>query len=253
MPVERRGLYGRVLQHYDVDRYSNIVGCQISLEPHRQGREGVFERRGERLIDMFRAGDTGIQYDADGTIGRRTSVDHLLEAEGDAAQFTELYRAARAPVRRYLQRMIGVEDADDLTADVFVTVWSRWSEVPAEFVKRRSWVFKVAHFKVQETIRSRRYRRGLLLQLTARRVETSMPGPEDDVLALQSAREALMLLPPSERDAVALVAFGGLSGSEAADALGYSASAVTSRVSRARQRLKKVLSTDEEVHRETRQ
>ncbi len=201
---------------------------------------------------MFRTRDSDSEYNADIAFGEDTRDDRLLGTVDREAQFTDLYLAARGPVRRYLQRMVGVDDADDLTEDVFTTVWSRWSAVPMEPDKRIAWVFGVAHFKVRETIRSRRYRRGLFQRIAARGVDATEPGPEDGVLALQSARDTLMLLSASERDALALVIFGGLSSSEAADVLNCSASAVTSRVSRGRQRLKQILSTEEEVQRETR-
>src|SRR5690606_23209331 len=106
--------------------------------------------------------------------------------------------------------------------------------------------------KVQETIRSRRYRRGLFRQMATRRVDAAVPAPDDAVIALQRVQSTLMLLPASERDALTLVVFGGLSSTEAADVLNCCASAVTSRVSRGRQRLKQILSTEEEVQRETR-
>lgn len=152
-------------------------------------------------------------------------------------------------MRRYLQRMVGVAEADDLTADVFTTVWSRWPAVPAEPDRRWAWVFGVAHLKVKEAIRARQRGRGLLRRITERGMETSAPGPEDDVLALQRARDALALLPPSERDAVALTVLGGLSSSEAAAVLACSVSAVTSRVSRGRRRLRDAASADGEAHR----
>lgn len=169
----------------------------------------------------------------------------MLTVAADRARFSALYDAAYLAVRRYLQRAIGVDEADDLTADVFTTVWSRWSVVPAEPERQYAWVFKVAHFKVQETIRARRYALGLLQRLTARRVDVLTAAPDDDVLALQRTREALALLPPSECEAVTLTVLGGLSSAEAAEVLGCSASAVSSRVSRARRRLRDAMGADE--------
>lgn len=201
---------------------------------------------------MFRTRGSDGEHDAGVPLSEDTRDEYLLGTVDRELQFTDLYRAARGPVRRYLQRMVGVEDADDLTEDVFATVWSRWSAVPAEPERWNAWVFGVARFKVQETIRSRRYRRGLFRQMATRRVDAAVPAPDDAVIALQRVQSTLMLLPASERDALTLVVFGGLSSTEAADVLNCSASAVTSRVSRGRQRLKQILSTEEEVQRETR-
>lgn len=196
---------------------------------------------------MFRARHTDREYDAGVRLGEDPVDNHLLTAEADRARFSSLYDVAYLPVRRYLQRAIGVEDADDLAADVFATVWSRWQAVPPEPDKQYAWVFGVAHFKVQETIRARKYARGLLQRLVARRMDVSAAAPDDGVLALQRARDTLALLPRSEREAVALTVLGGLTSAEAAEVLGCSVSAITSRVSRARRRLKEALDAGGEV------
>lgn len=170
----------------------------------------------------------------------------------DERGFSALYRSAHAPVRRYLQRMVGVAEADDLTAEVFTTVWSRWPSVPPEPERRYAWAFGVAHFKVHEVIRARQRRQDLLRRIAGQRMATAAPGPEDELIGLQRARDALALLPPAERDAVALTVLGGLSSAEAAQVLGCSVSAVTSRVSRGRQQLRDEPSIREEVHRDAR-
>ncbi len=247
----QRGLHRNLLQHRDVDGCCGTLGRSGSLEPHLKGSESAFGRERGRLIDVFPTWDPGAEHDPRCALGDGAVDNELLGAEDDEAQFTDLYRVARAPVRRYLQRMVGVAEADDLTADVFTTVWSRWPSVPPEPDRRYAWVFGVAHFKVQEVIRTRQRGLGLLRRLTGRRTEAAVPGPEDGVLALQRARDILALLPSSERDAVALTVLGGLSSAAAGQALGCSVSAVTSRVSRARRRLQDALSTDEEVHRDT--
>lgn len=200
---------------------------------------------------MFPSWGTGAEHDARGTVGDRASDGELLGTY-DEREFTDLYRSAHAPVRRYLQRMVGVAEADDLTADVFTTVWSRWPSVPPDPERRYAWAFGVAHFKVHEAIRARQRRQNLLRRITGQRMQTTATGPEDDLIGLQRARDALALLPPAERDAVALTVLGGLSSAEAAQVLGCSVSAVTSRVSRGRQRLREVPSIRGEVHRDAR-
>ena len=67
--------------------------------------------------------------------------------------------------------------------------------------------------------------------------------PLDDDLAIRRAvRSAVADLPDRQRAALVLVHFQGFSGQEAASALGVSAEAVESLLSRARRRLRKVLS-----------
>lgn len=244
VPVERRGLYRHFLHDDIISQCCGTDHFEGGMEPDLQGCSGVQQHGRGRDINVFPAGGSGGEYDTGVSFGRHLDHDDLLAAGGIRQQFTLLYRAERGAVRRYLQRTIGVEDADDLTADVFTTVWSRWSAIPVDVDKRRAWVFSVAHFKVRETIRSRRYRQGLQQRLIARQVDAPEPGPENGVLVLARVRSLLARLPRSERDALALVVFGDLSSAEAADAMRCSVSALTSRVSRGRRRLRDILAAE---------
>lgn len=194
---------------------------------------------------MLLAGGSGPEHDDCVPLGEDPDNRQLLAIGNAEAKFTELYRALRAQVRSYLQRAVDVQDADDLTSDVFATVWLRWAAFPVEAEKRRAWVFGIARNKVRETIRSQRYGRGLLRQLVARDASVPAPSVEKEVIALQRVRGLLARLPRSESEALELVAFSDLSCAEAADALHCSVSAVTSRVSRGRRRLRDMLAAEE--------
>ena len=191
---------------------------------------------------MLHAGDAGVDDDTSGVVRDVPVRDDLLGVA--QSEFTKLFRSTYPSVRAYLLRMVGPAEAEDLAAEVFATVWARWAHVPVEPTVRRAWVFGVAHNKVLELIRSHQRGRGLLLRLVRDGRSASSPGSDESVVARQRTRDLLQMLSPSERDAVALTALAGLSSAEAATVLDCSVSAVTSRVSRARQRLQSVLTSE---------
>lgn len=243
--VGRRRVHGIVLQRHIIYRCCCAHYQSGIVEPHVQGCAGVLECGWRWTVNVLRLRSSTGEYDATITFDRHTDIDSLLAAAGAEAQFTSLYHAAYLSVRRYLMRMVGIADVDDLTAGVFTTVWERWSDIPAEPRSRYAWVFGVAHFKVREAIRARQRERGLMDRITARRVETCTNSPEEFVIALEQSRRILGMLPEAERDAIELTMIGGLTSRQAAEILGCSISAVTTRVSRARTRLAGLLAPKE--------
>ena len=53
------------------------------------------------------------------------AVDALLAASGDTGAFERLYRAHSARIHTLARRMMGDQDADELTQDVFVRAWEK--------------------------------------------------------------------------------------------------------------------------------
>lgn len=53
------------------------------------------------------------------------AVEIALAASGDAHAFERLYRAHVARIHSLVRRMLGDEDADEVTQDVFVRVWQK--------------------------------------------------------------------------------------------------------------------------------
>jgi len=53
------------------------------------------------------------------------AVDALLAASGDTRAFERLYRGNAARIHTLARRMIGEEDADEITQDVFVRAWEK--------------------------------------------------------------------------------------------------------------------------------
>lgn len=55
----------------------------------------------------------------------RDAVEVALAASGDAHAFERLYRTHVARVHSLVRRMLGDDDADEVTQDVFVRVWQK--------------------------------------------------------------------------------------------------------------------------------
>ncbi|WP_448062785.1 RNA polymerase sigma factor [Cellulomonas hominis] len=184
------------------------------------------------------------EHGPEGSVGQGADDLHLLD-RSDAESFTACFRSTYLDVHTFVLRVAGADLVDDIVAETFASVWARWASIPGDSDGRRAWVFGVARNKIREAQRSMTRRRRLVVRLAVLG-STSAPVPQESVLALDRARAILGELPVDQRDAVCLTVLAGLSCAEAADVLGCSVSAVTSRVTRARVRMQERLASNGE-------
>lgn len=166
----------------------------------------------------------------------RGRVDPTAERE-----FTALVAQMIPELRNYLIRRASTDSIDDVIAETLTVVWTRWSDMPTDPSQRRGWVYGVLKHRLtySETALARR---GALDRRVRRLRRDESGDPYAEITAEGRVQQILNLLPRSEREAVALTVLGGLSMAEAAEALGCSVSAVTTRIHKARRRLRKALS-----------
>ncbi len=146
------------------------------------------------------------------------------------ADFCALFQEAYPALRRYAQyRGLGTADADDLAAAVLEVAWRRFDEVPTDAAL--PWLYGVARNLLRNQARKDRRREALLGRLAARSPQCADPAN------VGAIREAIEALGEKDRELLKLVAWDGLSPSEAAVALGCSAAAARTRLHRARNRL----------------
>lgn len=168
----------------------------------------------------------------------------------EPASFEALYRALAPQVRRYAERQVGADLADEVVVDAFTAVWRRRADLPAADDERRAWVFGVARLTARAV--ARRHRDGLPAA-PARLRERIEADHADEVVGRDRVSRLLAALPPREREAMELTVWSGLTPAQAARVLGCSQTALTSRLARARRRLDAVLgaesASEQGVHR----
>lgn len=146
-----------------------------------------------------------------------------------------LYERHSTAVYRFLARRTGADAAEDLLGDVFVAaVEGRDRYRPHRSGSALPWLYGIGANLVRAHLRRRRPEPTL-------DVDAGVDWHAvDDRLDAQGSRErlrrALASLSPAEREAFLLVAWEGLTTSEAAEALGTTPAAVRVRLTRARSR-----------------
>ncbi|MBD8059301.1 sigma-70 family RNA polymerase sigma factor [Cellulomonas sp. JH27-2] len=162
-----------------------------------------------------------------------------MPEQSAAGEFESFFVATAPQVRRYAHRMVDAASVDDIVSETFTLVWQRWVDVPTEEAPRRAWTFRVAHHRVQHWYEAKQ--RDVRLNRRLAPVRTDVADHAADVTDEADVAAVLALLPPAEREAMWLVVCVGLTPKDAAFVLDCSASALTTRLSRARQRLTVIL------------
>lgn len=161
-----------------------------------------------------------------------TSVTHppepsrLLEgvAGGDVRAFEQLYDQHSPILYGLLLRMLGsAEDAQEVLQETFVQIWNRAAKYDQTRGSELAWLISIARSRGIDRLRSRKVR-AEREQEAAVEISKSSPlvdsrGAFDDVVDAErglAVRQALTELPESQRVALELAYFQGLSQSEIA-------------------------------------
>lgn len=157
-------------------------------------------------------------------------------------RFESLYVAHYADVLRYAIRRAGRDGADDVAAEVFLTVWRRLDQAPNPALP---WLYGVAHRVMANHRRAAGRWRALREQVS---LGDSPKGDfAEGVVKRTEILDGFDQLAPKDKEVLALIAWEELSIEEAAIVLGCSRGAVRVRLHRARRRLERRLSSHE-VH-----
>ena len=174
--------------------------------------------------------------------------------EGDMAAFQQLFNRYSSSVVNFAFRFVhSRERAEELAQEVFLQVY-RWQNRYEPKAKFSTWLFKIANNHCLNEVRKGEYRvshESLDSQLNdegdgrERELPDTNPRKGDDILAAKQAadkiQKILQRLPESQRSAVLLSRFEGLSYQEVAEVLGTTEKAVKSLVFRATQSLREGL------------
>lgn len=178
--------------------------------------------------------------------GRRDGeAPEAAAAGGDAARFAAAYRLLAPQVRGWARRQVPDDQAEDVVSETFLVVWRRWDDAPDAPEQLRPWVFGVARNKVLRVREQHgRVLRSVASVAAAEPARAPAADPAERLAGDDRARRLLALLPPAEAEVMSLTVWAGLTPSEAAQVLGCSLTALTSRLSRARARLAAALADD---------
>jgi RNA polymerase sigma-70 factor (ECF subfamily) len=156
----------------------------------------------------------------------------------DRPSFSAVAESELDSVHRYLLFLTGNRSvAEDLTGETFEKAFRMWRRFDPRRGTPRAWLCRIArnaaldHFRTEERRRRRedRYAREL-------------PESEETAIGPGALEAALAKLSPSEREVVALRVLLELDGPTAARVLGISATACSTRLSRALKRLEELMS-----------
>ena len=176
----------------------------------------------------------------------RTKEELLLvrAGAGDPAAFVKLYERHRAAIFRFAYRLSGsVEAAEDITHDCFLGLIKKPENFAPDRATLRTYLLSAARNLWLKGLRNS----GRELAMDERPEEQFVDGGKgplrqllDEELSMK-VQEAVISLPPLQREALVLFEYEGLALSEIARMVGSDVGAVKSRLHRARQRLKSAL------------
>ena len=141
-------------------------------------------------------------------------------------------------LRRYARALAGDRiAADDLVQDTLERAWSKF-HLYRRGTDLRAWLFTVMHNVYVNQLRALRPAASFDEEMP----ELALPARDTDTLVLRDLDAAIRRLPPDQREVLLLVALEEMSYEEAAGTLGIPIGTVMSRLARAREKLRNMLS-----------
>jgi RNA polymerase sigma-70 factor (ECF subfamily) len=159
-------------------------------------------------------------FEAEGPLSpeqEQALMQQLLAGEERAVRV--LYARFARPVYTLGMRLLGSpEAAEELTQDVFVAAWRKGSKFDAARGRLSTWLMAIAHNLAVDRLRHDRGAGRPVLVLVDEVPEGSPTEEEDVLVDRETARQALEVLSPMERQLLSLAYFQGWTAREIAEA-----------------------------------
>lgn len=157
--------------------------------------------------------------------------------EQQANEIEELIPA----MRRFARGLTGRDDAaDDLVQDALAKAISKFDRFE-EGTNLKAWLFRIMRNAQIDEVRKNQ-RRGVHVDIDdTEKVQISAPGSQFSAVELSEFRDAFAKLSEQDREVLLLIGMEGHSYEEAAEMIEMPVGTVKSRLSRARERLRKVM------------
>ena len=156
----------------------------------------------------------------------------LVQArDGDRLALGAAIRMSQAEVWRVAAHLVGPNEADDVTQDVFVRAWRALPSFRAES-SGRTWLLAIARRACADAVRAQSRWRRLTARLHSESTAAETEG--NGVDELHGLADLIAGLPPPQREAFVLTQITGCSYAEAAELCSVEIGTIRSRVARAR-------------------
>jgi RNA polymerase sigma-70 factor (ECF subfamily) len=172
----------------------------------------------------------------------------------DPPRFEPVYEAFQPRILRYLQRLVGPAEAEDLTQEVFARV-DRALPAFRGASALSTWVYRIATNVAMERLRRREPRAGGDATEAVDAAIDAGPGVDQTIVRAEMhdcIRGYVAGLPLAYRTVLVLSEYEELTDQQIADALGITVGTVKIRLHRARRRLKDVLGAGCTLYRDDR-
>jgi RNA polymerase sigma-70 factor (ECF subfamily) len=175
----------------------------------------------------------------------------LIEAD-NADSLGELYDRYSRLVFSLALKIVGDRGtAEEITLDVFTSIWKKAGTYQAEKAKVSTWMTTITRNRSIDVLRRRNSRPARLnidlFQIPSKQIPLEDNLEEKAQLALQRERihEAISLLPDDQRETLQMAYFKGYTHRQIADLLDQPLGTVKTRIRLAMNKLRKTLLTDE--------
>ena len=163
------------------------------------------------------------------------------------AEFDRIYAVHHARILRYLTRMVGAQDAEDLAQEVFIRAAKAYDDFRHE-AKIETWLYRIATHVAVDRLRGTASRRETLLGQELDEVaadgQESVSSLEEKTLrraANECIRNVIYGLPENYRTPLILSELEGFANREIAEIMDVSLDTVKIRLHRAKEQLKQAL------------
>ena len=159
-----------------------------------------------------------------------------LVLEGDDRAFEYLFNRYRDAIHRlFVQRLGGVNDADDLLQETFIKAYDHIDELlSGKIESTKAWLMRIAVNTCKDTLRSS-WMRHIDNRQEIEALPLSIASCAEERLALT---QAIMALAPKHREIVLLYYYQDMSLRACAQVLGISAPTATRRLQQAQKKLR---------------
>jgi RNA polymerase sigma-70 factor (ECF subfamily) len=183
-------------------------------------------------------------------VASETDSDAIQRSLADPAAFEVVFDRHYDLVRAYAQRRAGREDGEEIAASTFEIAFAERSRFRSErYTSARPWLIGIVNNLIRSHVRHEAVRRRHWPVSIA--LNASSPEPDlDRIEALERQpllRSALTQISADDRDTFLLVVLAELSYADVSEVMDIPVGTVRSRVSRARGRLRELLTSDESI------